>query len=293
MDITVLRTFLAIIDEGSFAAAARRMGISRSMCSKNIADLEQELGARLLVRTTRAVHTTPIGQVYADQLRDALARLDAANENVRAIAEKPTGMLKIGAPIAYTMKILQPHLLRFMEQYPDIQMQLQLDDGTSDVIGQGFDAVIRIGLLQDSSLIGRRIHHADLKIVASPGYVKEHGAPKSPEDLQQHKCLHYTILRRPDTWPLQRDGQTIYQKVVPVFSSNNSEMLLSMAANGKGIALLPDFLAKEELKSGTIVPLLSEFAVPGVPVSILYPPGKLLTAAMRTFLDFMARLRLE
>lgn len=180
MDITVLRTFLAIIDEGSFAAGARRMGISRSMCSKNIADLEQELGARLLVRTTRAVHTTPIGQVYADQLRDALARLDAANENVRAIAEKPTGMLKIGAPIAYTMKILQPHLLRFMEQYPDIQMQLQLDDGTSDVIGQGFDAVIRIGLLQDSSLIGRRIHHADLKIVASPGYVKEHGAPKTP-----------------------------------------------------------------------------------------------------------------
>lgn len=149
MDISVLRTFLFVVEEGSFAAAARRMGISRSLCSKNVADLEADLGARLLTRTTRKVTLTAIGQDFHPRLKDLLERLDAAKEAVRTALDTPTGELKIGSPILYTLKVFQPQLLTFMERFPDIRLQILLDDGASDLVGEGFDAVIRIGNLKD------------------------------------------------------------------------------------------------------------------------------------------------
>lgn len=292
MDTNVFRTFVSVVDEGSFAAAAGRMGISRSLCSKHVADLEAHLGVRLLVRTTRKVTPTPTGLSYSRDLRDILARLDAATEAAKATTN-PAGALKIGSPIFYTLKVLQPHLLDFMEQYRNIRLQVVLDDGTSDIVRDGFDAVIRIGNLQDSTLHSRRLHSARILLVASPDYLARAGRPERPSDLLRHDCLHFTNLPGNQTWPLRRGGRTIHQPVRPSFSSNNTELLRSMALNGKGLALVPEFIARDDVATGRLSVLMTDYVLPDLPVNLVYPSGKLLTGAMRSFLDFMAGLRLS
>ncbi|WP_372801456.1 LysR family transcriptional regulator [Paracoccus seriniphilus] len=290
METTVLRTFIAIIDEGSFSAAARRMGISRSICSKYITDLEHDLGTRLLTRTTRSVSPTAIGLEYSRRLREALRLMDEANEAVRVASDHPSGVLKIGAPVGYTLKVLQPHILRFTQEFPEIQLELVLDDGLANLVSDSFDAVIRIGNLEDSTLHARKLDEAEILLVASPDYVNNRGVPQAPADLLQHDCLHYTNLRGTGTWPMRRDGQVIFQRVQPVFAANNSEMLHKMALSGRGVTLLPKFAVADDLAEGTLVPLMSDYRLPGIPIHLVYPTGKLMTAAMRSFVDFITHL---
>lgn len=293
MDINILRAFVHVVDAGSFAEAARRMGISRSLCSKHIADLEAHLGARLLTRTTRKLALTAIGVDYCAELRQVLARLDQATETARTAAHAPAGELKIGSPIFYTLKVLQPHLLHFMERFPDIRLQIVLDDGSSDLIGDGFDAVIRIGELKDSSLHARRLDWARIVMVAAPDYLARHGAPDKPGDLMQHDCLHYTNLVGAGSWPLSCGTERFWQKVRATFSSNNTELLHSMAISGKGVALLPEFTIRDEVASGKLVPLLTDYSLPDIPVNLVYPSARLISSAMRSFLDFATGMRLS
>ena len=293
MDISVFRTFVSVVDEGSFSTAALRMGISRSLCSKHVADLEAHLGVRLLTRTTRKVTPTPMGLSYSRDLREVLARLDAATESVKAASGNLSGTLKIGSPIFYTLKVLQPHLLDFMERHRDVQLQIVLDDGASDIIGDGFDAVIRIGNLKDSTLYARKLHTVRIMLVAAPDYLDRNGPPERPADLLRHDCLHYTNLPGNLTWPLRRGSRTIRQPVRPSFFSNNTELLHSMAVNGRGLALLPEFIIRDDVEAGRLVVLMPEYALPDLPVSLVYPSGKLLTGAMRSFLDFASKLQLS
>lgn len=293
MDISVFRTFVSVVDEGSFSTAALRMGISRSLCSKHVADLEAHLGVRLLTRTTRKVTPTPMGLSYSRDLREVLARLDAATESVKAASGNLSGTLKIGSPIFYTLKVLQPHLLDFMERHRDVQLQIVLDDGASDIIGDGFDAVIRIGNLKDSTLYARKLHTVRIMLVAAPDYLDRNGPPERPADLLRHDCLHYTNLPGNLTWPLRRGSRTIRQPVRPSFFSNNTELLHSMAVNGRGLALLPEFIIRDDVEAGRLVILMPEYALPDLPVSLVYPSGKLLTGAMRSFLDFASKLQLS
>lgn len=292
MDINVFRTFVSVIDEGSFSAAAQRMGISRSLCSKHVADLEAEVGVRLLTRTTRKVTPTAVGLSYCQALRDVLARLDEATEAVKASSLTLSGSLKIGSPILYTLKVLQPHLLDFMERHRDVHLQIVLDDGTNDIVAEGFDAVIRIGNLKDSTLHARRLHAVRIMLVASPDYLARNGRPKVPADLLRHDCLHYTNLPGNLTWPLRRGSRTIRQPVRPVFFSNNTELLHSMALNGRGLALLPEFVVRDGIETGRLEVVMGEYALPDLPVNLIYPSGKLMTGAMRSFLDFAVKLRL-
>lgn len=292
MDINVFRTFVSVIDEGSFSAAAQRMGISRSLCSKHVADLEAEVGVRLLTRTTRKVTPTAVGLSYCQALRDVLARLDEATEAVKASSLTLSGSLKIGSPILYTLKVLQPHLLDFMERHRDVHLQIVLDDGTNDIVAEGFDAVIRIGNLKDSTLHARRLHAVRIMLVASPDYLARNGRPEVPADLLRHDCLHYTNLPGNLTWPLRRGSRTIRQPVRPVFFSNNTELLHSMALNGRGLALLPEFVVRDGIETGRLEVVMGEYALPDLPVNLIYPSGKLMTGAMRSFLDFAVKLRL-
>ncbi|MDO5705238.1 MAG: LysR family transcriptional regulator [Paracoccus sp. (in: a-proteobacteria)] len=293
MDIAALRTYVAILDEGSFSGAALRLGISKSLCSKHISDLEQMLGLRLLVRTTRSVRPTDAGADYGEQVREVLARLDRANEAVRELSLNPMGRLRIAAPISYTLTILQPHLLRFIREFPDIRMELKMEDGITDLIGEGFDAVFRIGVLDDSALIARHLHDVPLCVVGSPGYLQQCGAPEQPADLIRHRCLHYSNARSAVTWGFQQDGEVFHQKVRAVFASNNGDMLRGMAKEGHGLAMIPRFIVETELADGSLVPLLEDFTMQALPVNLVYPSRRLTTAAMRSFLDFVAGLRLD
>ncbi len=289
MDTAILQAYVHIVDEGSFAAASRRMGISKSLASKYIADLEADLGTRLLSRTTRSVRPTEIGTEYYRQVKEILSRLEEANETVRQVSKQARGRLRIGAPIYYTLSVLQPHVTRFVETYPEIQLELVLDDGRNDVIAEGLDAVIRIGELEDSSLLARRLRSASVLVVASPSYLAEHGRPMTPADLAGHRCLYYTNMRGAGTWPFRQNDEIIYQKVQPFFSSNNAEMIRLAALAGTGIAMAVDFMVAEDLEQGKLVQVLPEFTLPELPVSVVYPQSRGMTAAMRAFLDYLSQ----
>lgn len=293
METAVLRTFLHIVDEGSFAEAARRMGISKSLSSKYIADLESSLGTPLLTRSTRSVKPTAVGLEYSGRIREVLAQLDAATEAVRAVSAQPAGPLKIGAPVFYTLRVLQPHMLRFIEQHPDIQLEAVLDDERADLVGDSFDAVIRIGTLDDSSLFARHLHDMRLMLVASPAYLAEHGVPSQPADLADHRSIYYTNLRGTGTWPFRRGNEVVHQKIVPVFQTNNGELVRAAALDGKGIAMMPMFMIEDELRDGRLVPVLTDFFLPEVPVNLIYPTRRHMTAALRAFMEFMSGLKLS
>ena len=289
MDTAVLQTYLHIVDEGSFAAAARRMGISKSLSSKYISDLEASLGARLLTRSTRSVRPTDVGLEYYAQVKDVLSRLEVANEAVRQVSQRAAGRLRVGTPISYTLKVLQPHVMRFVEEFPEVQLDLVLDDSCNDLVGDGFDAVIRVGELDDSGLFARRLHSARILVVASPEYLAEHGTPERPADLLNHRCLHYTNMRGSGTWPFQHGNEIIHQKIHPFFSSNNGEMIRAAALEGKGIAMGVDFMVTEDLAAGRLVQVMPEFSFPDLPVNMVYASSRNMTAALRAFLDFLGR----
>ena len=253
MDTSVLQTYLHIVDEGSFAAAARRMGISKSLTSKYISDLETSLGARLLTRTTRSVRPTEVGLEYYRQVKEVLGRLETANETVRHVSARPSGRLRVGSPVSYTLNVLQPLVMRFVEEYPEVQLELVLDDSRSDMIADGLDAVVRVGELDDSALFARRLHSARVLVVASPSYLAEHGTPERPSDLLAHRCLYYTHMRGAGTWPFRQNDEIIHQKIHPFFSANNGEMIRSAALEGKGVAMGVDFLVAEDLAAGRLI----------------------------------------
>ncbi len=291
MDTSVLQTYLHIVDEGSFAAAARRMGISKSLTSKYISDLEASLGARLLTRTTRSVRPTEVGLEYYRQVKEVLGRLETANEAVRHISARPSGRLRVGSPVSYTLNVLQPLVMRFVEEYPEVQLELVLDDSRSDMIADGLDAVVRVGELDDSAQYARRLHSARVLVVASPAYLAEHGTPERPSDLLAHRCLYYTHMRGAGTWPFRQNDEIIHQKIHPFFSANNGEMIRSAALEGKGVAMGVDFLVDADLAAGRLVQVLHDYTLPDLPVNLVYPSSRNMTAALRAFLDFLGRNR--
>lgn len=290
MDIAVLKAYVRVVEEGSFSAAARELGMSKSMCSKNVSDLEASLGVRLLSRSTRSVKPTQLGQEYYARIKTVLAELDAATEAIRTHSDRPMGRLKIGSPVTYTLKVLRPCILRFMEAYPEIELEAVLDDRCSDIVAEGYDAVIRVGELDDSSLVARRLFGSRTHVVASPGYLDHYGRLAEPADLSRHRCLLYTHMRGSGTWPLQRGNDLIHQKINVTFRSNNGEMIREAALGGHGIALLPEFMVEGDLAEGSLVPILTEYSPPDLPISLVYPTRRNVTAALKAFLDFTADL---
>jgi len=286
MDTSVLQTYVHIVEEGSFAAAARRMGISKSLSSKYVSDLEASLGVRLLTRTTRSVRPTAPGTEYYNRVKHILASLNEANEQIRSLSSVPKGPLRIGSPTSYTISVLQPHVMRFMEEFPDVQLDIVLEDRVSDFVGDGLDAVIRIGPLVDSSMIARHLHDACLFAVAAPGYLERFGTPLLPSELADHHCLHFSSLKGNGTWPFYDGTEIFHQKIKPVLSSNNTDLIRSAAVDGRGIALLPDHAVGAELEAGALVRILRPHALPRIPVHLLYPTRQNMSAALRAFVDF-------
>lgn len=290
MDTNVLKAYTLIVEEGTFSAAALRLGISKSMCSKYISDLEDSLGARLLTRSTRSVKPTAIGLEYYSRARRIIDLLAEATECAKLVSASTSGHLRIGSPVSYSLKALQPHIIQFLDRYPGIQLESILDDSKTDLVSGGFDAVIRIGDLDDSTMVTRRLHSARCLIVASPDYLDRHGTPENPADLSDHKVLHYTSSGGTATWPFQKDSEMVWQKVHPRFTSNNGEIIRAAALAGHGIAYLPEFLIIDELKAGTLVAIMTEFSRPDLPISVVYPSRKNASAALKAFLEFVPQM---
>ncbi|MBD2034074.1 LysR family transcriptional regulator [Leptolyngbya sp. FACHB-321] len=283
-----MRAFTQVVNSGGFAAAARAMGMSRSQVNKLVIALENELGIQLLHRSTRVVTPTETGLAFHERCVEILASLEEAERSLIQLQAEPRGRLKVNAPMTFGTMHLAPALADFMVQYPDLQVQLTLNDRFIDPIEEGFDVTVRIAKPQESaSLIVHPLAAAPRVLCAAPNYLKAHGTPTYPEELRHHSCLHYGQLVVEHQWTLigAEGEQTIAVK--GVLCSNNGEVLRDAAVQGLGIALLPIFIVKQELQHGVLRMVLPNYHPPELSISVIYPVNRHLSTKVSLLVDFL------
>jgi len=282
-----MEIFVAVVDAGSFTAAAERFDMSPVMVGKHIRHLEERLGARLLARTTRRQSLTEIGLQYAERCRAILADIDAAETGAEAMRTTPRGTLKITSATSFGTQCLAPAMADYLALYPDVSVDLQLNDRFVDLVEDGFDAAVRIGALDDSSLIARPLMPYTMILAASPAYLKRAGVPRTPEDLHKHECIDYAHWNRRVSWKLQTNDGNEMELPASRFRSNNGQALRMAALRGYGIIMQAELLIGEDVAAGRLVPLLQAYLPPPRPVHLVYPRDRRPTPKFTTFVDFM------
>ena len=282
-----LTVFRRVIECGSFSAAARDLNYSNAAVSKMVKDLEAELGAQLIVRTTRSLHLTDIGRTYFDQVSDLLDGLAAADEQVRAETGTPRGRLRVAAPMSFGLATVAHMLPRFAARHPEIRIDLVMNDRFVDLVDEGFDLAIRGGALADSSLRARKLHDIRRVLCAAPDYLSRHAPPATPEDLASHAGLVYTGAQTPDIWHLQRGARQAAIPVRSVFRANSSLAVREAALSGLGIALVPDLYVRDALSSGTLVQILPDWEGAPQALHALYPAHREQSLKHRLLIDFL------
>ena len=286
--LTEMEAFATVVDQGGFTDAARKMGISKSAVSKHVSSLETRLGARLLNRTTRRVSPTEIGLAYYDRARRVLNDAGEADALVTAMQSAPSGMLRVSVATDFGVNHLSPILGGFLHEYPDITVNMVLNNRFVELISEGFDMAIRVGELEDSSLRARKLTETTKRMIASPDYFKKFGRPQKIDDLNDHKLLHYSNQAAGNVWKITApSGEKRQVRTAGSLTVNDGQSLLNAAVGGLGIAYLPSFLYADYLRDG-----LLEDAIPDLPVETqgiyaVYPPGRYTQPKVRAFIDFL------
>lgn len=288
VDILDVLAFVRVAETGAFARAAERMGISKSILSRRVARLEQQLGARLLTRTAQGTQPTEIGQTYYARAADILAELEAAREMVAEAVTQVAGPIRISAPITFGTRHLAPALAEFARAHPRVELDVSLDDKRVDLLAGGFDLAIRIGKLPDSALKARRLTNVRSAILASPAYLERRGRPAHPRDLKAHDLLCYANLPMAEQFRFRIDGRSEAIAGVARFRADNGDMLKGAALAGLGIVALPNFIASPEIGTGALEIILHDWPLPEVPLHAVMPPGRAGTARVRALVDFLA-----
>lgn len=284
-----LEVFTRVVELGSFARAAARLGMSSSAVSRQVSELEAHLGVRLLNRTTRRLSLTESGAAFLERAVQLLADLEEAESAIGATALVPRGTLRLTAPTAFGERYLASVVAEFARRYPDMRLECELSDRRVDLVEEGLDLAVRIGVGGSATLIARRLGSVDLICNAAPAYLERHGVPAVPEDLAQHRCLSYDYLPVRDTWVFRNpDGSERPVRVSGPIRANSGRYLAMLARAGAGISLEPDFAIRDELIDGSLVPLLTAFRPAPIPVFAVYPSRRHLSAKVRVFVDFLA-----
>lgn len=287
--LTEMEAFANVVDQGGFTDAARKMGISKSAVSKHVSSLEARLGARLLNRTTRRVSPTEIGLAYYDRARRVLNDAGEADALVTSMQSAPSGLLRISVATDFGVNHLSPVLSEFLADFPDITVNMVLNNRFVELISEGFDMAVRIGELEDSTLKARKLTETTKRMIASPGYFEKHGRPLKIDDLNNHKLLHYSNQSSGNMWKITApSGEKRQVRSAGWLSVNDGQSLLNAAVAGLGIAYLPSYLFANALKEGLV-----EDAMPSLPVETqgiyaVYPPGRFTQPKVRAFIDFLA-----
>lgn len=281
-----MRLLVQTIDGGSFTQAAERLGLSKQYVAKRVAALEERLGARLLIRTTRSLRLTELGLRYYEQAQQLIEQVEALETSITQQNASPRGRLRIAAPMSFGTLRLAPALPRFLAAHPQVEVELELNDRIVDLIGEGFDVGVRIGTLADSTLIAQRVADTPMWCCASPDYVAQHGRPERPADLRGHACLSYGHQRHVE-WRFRQDGKPLAVAVQGRLCANNGEVLRDAACAGLGVVQLPGFLVDEALADGRLVSVLDGYQPPALGIHTLYASHRQVSLAVRAFSEFM------
>ena len=286
--MTEMEAFATVVDQGGFTDAAKKMGISKSAVSKHVSSLEARLGARLLNRTTRRVSPTEIGLAYYDRARRVLNDAGEADALVTSMQSAPSGLLRISVATDFGVNHLSPVLGDFLQEFPDITVNMVLNNRYVELISEGFDMAVRIGELEDSTLRARKLSETTKRMIASPEYFEKYGRPEKIDDLNEHKLLHYSNASNGSVWKLTApSGEKRQVRTAGWLTVNDGQSLLNAAISGLGIAYLPSFLYADALAQGLV-----EVAIPELPgetqgIYAVYPPGRFTQPKVRAFIDFL------
>ena len=286
--LTCMSIFAQVADAGNFSKVAIEQGLSNSAVSKYVATLERDLGVQLLNRTTRKLSLTEGGADYLLHCKYVLEYLADADRGVANRNIEPRGTLKINAPMSFGLLHLGDVIADFSKHYPDVEIDLELSDNYVDVVEEGFDLGIRIGELRDSSLISRRLAPIRRLCCAAPAYLEAHGAPLHPDDLADHKCIHYGHRGWLEKWQMiGPDGEHSIAAMVPL-KSNNGDVMKAAAVAGAGLVHMPTFITWRDVAAGNLVRVLPDYAAPEIGVYVVYPSNRHLPTKVRLFIDALA-----
>ncbi|MBY5393302.1 LysR family transcriptional regulator (plasmid) [Rhizobium johnstonii] len=269
MEIEDLRIFVEVADSGGVSSAALRLGISKSMVSRRIAQLEAELGTQLLARTTRGLALTEAGSTFKEYAARISAELDVARETILPAGEL-RGRMRVAAPLSFGPTHFAPVLSQMAARHPQLQINSSYTDRFVDLVGEGFDCAIRVGYLQDSNLVARRIGPLFGKLVASPAYIEAHGAPERPDEILNHQI----VSREAETWQFMDGDKIVTVRPPGRFVADNGVSLVAAALDGIGIAYLPEPLVTDHFSSGALVPIMTRYPIPPAAIFVVRPPGR-------------------
>ncbi|GHG84048.1 LysR family transcriptional regulator [Comamonas sp. JC664] len=269
MDLNELVIFARVVQAGSFTAAAQGLRMPKSTVSRKVSELETRVGAQLLQRTTRKLRLTDVGRTYYEHCARIVAEAEQAELAVTRMQAAPHGLLRVTTPL--TFSFIGPLLARFLEQYPEVQLELVCSDRTVDLMAEGFDVAVRAGRLADSSLMARRLGSVERVVIASPDYLKARGTPKTPKDLEKHDCLLFGNGLENNVWTLFSGNRSVDIKVPARLVVNEPDMVYAVARAGAGIALLPNLHFSSELTSGRLQRILPDWHSSETPVNAVYP----------------------
>lgn len=284
-----MQAFIQVVDRNGFTEAARELGLSPSAVSKLIGRLEDRLGARLLQRTTRRVSLTAEGRVYADQVREILADIDAVEASVGGAEAEPRGPLRINVAHGFGMNQIVPLIPGFLARYPKVAVQITFADHVVDLVAEGEDLGIRSGRLNDDTLIARKLGEHRRIICAAPAYLEKFGTPRTPADLAHHNCLLFDGPEGLNEWPFRKaDGGIEYRAVRGNFRSSNGDAIFRLLMAGVGLCYAADFGIKKQIESGELVAVLTDHTADILrPIHVVYPARKHLAAKVRAFADYL------
>src|SRR5256885_8620030 len=288
--IDAMAAFVAVADLQGFAPAARKLGLSPSNVTRLIAALEDRLGARLLQRTTRSVTLTDVGARYLERARRILSDVEEAEISAQAERTQPSGRLVVSAPIGFGRIHVSPVMSAYLQRYPEVSGELRLSDRMINLVEDGVDLAVRIGHLPDSSLVARSVGDMRRIVVASPGYLKARGEPTRPREIPTHDTIQFGAMAAALDWRFVEDGREIRVASTPRFATNSSDAAIQYAEQDGGLTRVMAYQAAESLRAGRLGIILAPFEQPAMPIQIVYPTSRLLSAKVRTFIDLVTEM---
>jgi len=288
--IDAMQAFVAVADLRGFAPAARKLGLSPSGVTRLIAALEDRLGARLLQRTTRSVTLTDVGARYLERARRILGDVEEAESAVEGEQTRPGGRLVVSAPVGFGRLHVSPVMSAYLMRYPEVSGELRLSDRIVNLVEDGVDLAVRIGHLADSSLVARHVGEMRRIVVASSGYLRARGEPTTPAAIASHDTVHFGGSGASPDWRFVEQGEDIRIACTPRFLTNSADAAIQYAEQGGGLTRVLAYQAAESLRAGRLKIVLAEFEQPLLPIHIVYPTSRLLSAKVRSFIDIVAEL---